>query len=139
MFGDDTQSFIDAERPSLGYSPLHGMPAIERQIVRRLAEGVGRGAEELAHELQSADPDLPVEERDLCSILGALEDDFEVSLCPPGAAQMGYVRELAMLIRRRTGAPPEAATRTPVRQPSARRRTRRRAHAPRARRNASAG
>jgi acyl carrier protein len=139
MFDDAPRLFTDGGDSPHGASPLHDMPPIERQIVCRLAERLGRDADGLAEELLYADPDLPVEERDLSSIIGALEDDFDVSLDPPGAAQVSYVGELAMLIRKRIGAPLELVARTPVRQPSARRRTRRRARAPRARRSASTG
>jgi len=122
---------------------------VERAIVRRLAEGANRDASDLERELRSADRDLPIEDRALVSILGALEADFDVTLQTADASGLHYVHELAILIlgriARHAGAaselsaaleePPAKAKPTSDRQP----RARRRARAPRARRSASAG
>jgi 3-polyprenyl-4-hydroxybenzoate decarboxylase len=77
------------------------LAAIERQIVRRLAERAGRGHLELERELRLADRDLPVDADELTLILRTLEADFDVSLSGTAAlrSRLDYVRELAMLIQ----------------------------------------
>jgi hypothetical protein len=104
-----TATVFDREPPvrrgSRGYPPT--VAAIERQIVRRLAEHAGRDPEELDMELRLADRDLPVEASELRPILGAIERDFEVALPRDRSVQarLSYVRELALLIQERMSVP----------------------------------
>lgn len=79
---------------------------IEWQIVKRLARHGRRDARELLRELRFACAELPVEPREMLSVLPDLEREFGISL-PSSRLLSGlfYVRELAHVIDRLSSQP----------------------------------
>jgi hypothetical protein len=79
--------------------------AVEREIIRCLAGRAGRDTTELARELRRAAADLPVDPRDVVPILPDLAQRYAIALSIDRqvAPTLGYVYDLASLIRFRVG------------------------------------